>query len=129
MGFSARLSARALATCALGIACSAAVVCQSVPAWAAGPLDDLAARSSVGSMFYFHLPLGSSETVRGGTFSFVVNNDLASSYPAFQHEKGLGPDHAITRLNLMNLQLSLSGRFRSLALSGLTALGNGTPEK
>ena len=123
------ISTRALANCALGIACSVAAVCQSAPVWAAGPLDDFGGPSSVGSMFYFHLPLGSSQPVRDGTFSFVLMNELTSSHPAFQREKGPSQDQAATNFNLMDLKLSLSGRFRSFALSGLTTLGENPPNK
>jgi len=116
------ISTKAWTTRAFAMACSAAAVCATTPA-AAGPLDDLGMRSSVGSMLYFHLPLGSSQSLRFGTFNFVLKNEFASSAPGFEREKPTNPMSANTSFNLMNLELGLSGRPRSLALTGLTALG------
>jgi hypothetical protein len=119
---------RKLAIWALPIACAFAALL-AAPAWAAGPLDDFAARSSVGSMFYFRLPLGSSaEAARSGTLSFVLKDEFASSY-LFQREQMSYPGRATTNFNLMNLKLGLSGQFRGLAIGGLTALGDAASAK
>jgi hypothetical protein len=123
------ISSRTLAILALRVAC-AAVACSTAPALAAGPLDDFTARSSVGSMFYFRVPLGSpAESMRGGTLSFVLKNEFASIYPVFQREQLSYPGRATTNFNLMDLKLGLSGHFRGLAIGGLTALGEASSNK
>jgi hypothetical protein len=122
------ISARTLAVWSLRIACVVAAWL-TTPAWAAGPLDDFAARSSIGSMFYFRLPLGSpADTVRGGTLNFVLKNEFASSY-VFLREQMSYPGRATTSFNLMDLKLGLSAQFRSLAIGGVTALGDASLNK
>jgi hypothetical protein len=122
------ISTKAWTTRAFAMACSAAAVCATTPA-AAGPLDDLGMRSSVGSMLYLHLPLGASQSLRSGTFNFVLKNEFASSAPGLERDKTTNPNPSTTSFNLMNLELGLSGRPKSLALTGLTALGNTPPNK
>ena len=121
------ISTRTLAVCILRMVCAVST-CSTAPALAAGPLDDFAARSSVGSMFYFRLPLGpAAQSARGGTLGFMLKNELASSYTLFQKEQRSYPERATSSFNLMDLKLGMSGRFRSLTLGGLTALGTSPP--
>ena len=81
-------------------------------------------------MFYFRLPLGSpAETARGGTMSFILKDEFASTYPVFQREQLSYPGRATTNFNLMDLKLGLSGQFRGLAVGGLTALGDASLNK
>jgi hypothetical protein len=122
------ISLRTLAVWSLRIACAVSVWL-TTPAWAAGPLDDFAVRSSVGSMFYFRLPLGShADTMRGGTLNFVLRNEFVSSY-VFQRELNSYPGRATTSLNLIDLKFGLSTEFHSLAIGGVTALGDASSNK
>jgi hypothetical protein len=121
---------RAFSIRALRVASSMAFAFyQTGPAMAYGPYEEFGGRTGIKPMVYFHLSLGPSsvESNRTGSFGFALKNEFSYAHPAYQRERGPYSDTAAS-FGLMDLSIGLDGKFRGLALGGMTTLGDKAPK-